>query len=150
MEVVEVVELVVGVVHRVHVVDNSFEGEAVEEVVEEVVEVMAVVELAEVEVEPEKTNQRGLPYDAMAQSTSFWRPLLHCLSSSSGSWWSPLAFPGLSFFGGGAELFVAGGVAEGITEADGVAEAGVVAGSGEDDGAVVVTGVGSVVLGLNP
>ena len=61
-------------------------------------EVVAVVELAEVEVESEKSNQRGLPYDKMALSTSFWRPLLHCLSSSSSSWWSPLVFPGLSFW----------------------------------------------------
>ena len=77
-EVVEVVEFVVGVVQEVHIVDSSIEGEVV-------LEVVAVVELAEVEVESEKTNQRGLPYDKMALSTSFWRPLLHCLSSSSGS-----------------------------------------------------------------
>ena len=65
-------------------------------VVEEALEVMAVVELAEVEIESAKTNQRGLPYDEMAPNTSSWRPLLQCLSSSSGSWWSPSVFPGLS------------------------------------------------------
>ena len=50
------------------------------------VEVVPVVELAEVEIESAKTNQRGLPYDGMAPSTSSGRPLLHCLSSFSGSW----------------------------------------------------------------
>ena len=49
---------------------------------EEVVEVVAVVEMAEVGVESAEMNQRGLLYDDMAPSTSFWRPLLHCLSSS--------------------------------------------------------------------
>ena len=58
--------------------DDGIEGEAVEEV-------MAVVELAEVDIESAKTNQRGLPYDEMVPSTS-WRRLLHCLSSFSSSW----------------------------------------------------------------
>ena len=94
-EVVEV-ELVVGL-YRGWMLWTTILRGAVEEVVEEVVEVMAVMKLAEVEVEFQKMNQRDLPYDEMALSTSFWRLLLHCLSSSSGSWLSPLVYPGLSF-----------------------------------------------------
>ena len=85
-EVVEVAKLVVGVV----------QGAVQGSMLWITVEVMAVVELAEVEIESAKTNQRGLSYGEMAPSISSWRPLLHCLSSSSGSWWSPLVFPGLS------------------------------------------------------
>ena len=61
--------------------DDSIEGE----VVEDVVEVVAVVEPTEAEVESAEMNQRGLPYDEMVPNTSFWRPCLHCLSSSSDS-----------------------------------------------------------------
>ena len=53
------------------------DGEIGEVMVEEVV---VVVELAVGEVELEM-YQRGLPYDGMARSISFWRPLLHYLSS---------------------------------------------------------------------
>ena len=102
-EVAEVVKLVVRVVSRavqgVHIVDHGIEGEVVEEAVQEELEVVTVVELAEVEIESAKTNQRGLPSGKMAPSTSSWRPFLHCLSFS-GSWWSPLVFPGFSGFSG--------------------------------------------------
>ena len=94
-----VVEVVVTIVWEfvwsVHVVEYGIEEE--EEVVEEVVEVVAVVELAVREVESEETYQRAHPYDEMAQRTSFWRPFLHCLSSSLDLSRCPWALPQLLF-----------------------------------------------------
>ena len=62
---------------------------------ESIEEEVAVEELAVGEVEfgqVEEMYRRGLPkvpYGEMSQSTSFWRSLLHCLSSSSDLLWCP-------------------------------------------------------------
>ena len=71
--------------------EYSIEEEVVEEEMEKVEEevevgVVAAVELAVGRVDFKETYRRGLPrdhWDEMTQSTSFWRPLLHYLSSSS-------------------------------------------------------------------
>ena len=85
----------------VPVVEYRIEEEVVEELVEEEMEkverevemeVVAAVELAVGRVDSEETYRRGLPrdhWDEMAQSTSFWRPLPNCISSSSNLPWCP-------------------------------------------------------------